>query len=77
MHLGVEGEPVDADAALQRKWSDAWAVNWDKRCLLILEFTRPNDRCKLSLSETLTHTSWHGTHPCETGWRGFFLDGRE
>ncbi len=50
MHLGGEGEPVDADAALRRKRSDAWAVkNWDKRCLLVLEFTRPNDRCELSL----------------------------
>ena len=49
-----EGEQADADAATQRKRPDAWAVSWDKRCLLILEFTRPNDRCELSLHDTDT-----------------------
>jgi ribonuclease HI len=52
MHLEGEGEQDDVDAATQRKRPDAWAVSWDKRCLLILEFTRPNDRCELSLQDT-------------------------
>ena len=52
--LEVEGEHDDADAATQRKRPDAWAVSWDKRVLLILEFTRPNDRCALSLHATDT-----------------------
>ena len=52
MHLDGEGDPADADAAFQRKRPDAWAVSWDKRSLLILEFTRPNDRCALSLQDT-------------------------
>ncbi len=43
MHLEDEGESVDDDAAFRRKRPDAWAVSWDKRYLLILEFTRPND----------------------------------
>ena len=53
-HLEGEGERNDSDAATQRKRPDAWAVSWDKRCLLILEFTRPNDRCELSLHDTDT-----------------------
>ena len=52
MHLEGEEEQAEADAATQRKRPDAWAVSWDKRCLLILEFTRPNDRCELSLHDT-------------------------
>jgi hypothetical protein len=52
VHLEGEGEYGDTDAATQRKRPDAWAVSWDKRCLLILEFTRPNDRCALSLHDT-------------------------
>jgi len=47
-----EGELADAEAGIQRKRPDAWAVNWDKRCVLILEFTRPNDRCADSLHST-------------------------
>ena len=46
MYLEGEGEPADADATFQRTRPDAWAVSWDKaekRSLLILEFTRPND----------------------------------
>ena len=54
IHLEGEGEQIDADAAIQRKRPDAWAVNWKERCLLILEFTRPNDRCELSLHDTDT-----------------------
>jgi ribonuclease HI len=54
IHLEGEGEQTDADAATQRKRPDAWAVSWDKRVLLILEFTRPNDRCALSLHDTDT-----------------------
>ena len=55
MHLDGEGDPADADAAFQRKRPDAWAVSWDKRSLLILEFTRPNDLCALSLQGTDTY----------------------
>ena len=54
VHLEGEGEQSDSDTATQRKRPDAWAVNWVKRCLLILEFTRPNDRCELSLHDTDT-----------------------
>ena len=52
--LHLEGEEVqtDADMEAHRKRPDAWAVSWDKRRLLILEFTRPNDRGELSLHET-------------------------
>jgi len=54
MHMEGEGEQSDADGATQRKRPDAWGVNWEKRCLLILEFSRPNDRCELSLHDTDT-----------------------
>jgi hypothetical protein len=54
VHLEGEGEQSEPDATTQRKRPDAWAVSWDKRCLLILEFTRPNDRCGLSLHDTDT-----------------------
>ena len=37
-----------------RKRPDAWAVHWGKRCLFILEFTRPNDRDTLALQDTDT-----------------------
>jgi hypothetical protein len=47
-----DGELADVEAGIQRKRPDAWAVNWDKRCVLILEFTRPNDRCADSLHST-------------------------
>ncbi len=52
--LHLEGEEVqaDADMAAQRKRPDAWAVSWEKRRLLIQEFTRPNDRGELSIHET-------------------------
>jgi hypothetical protein len=33
-------------------FTHAWAVSWGGRCLLIMEFTRPNDRGELSLHET-------------------------
>ena len=74
MHLEDEGVPADADAAFQRKRPDAWAVSWDnlKLSILILEFTRPNDRVP-SPSKTLAHTRFPY---CGTGWRGFFLDVR-
>jgi len=52
----LEGEeapaPDDTDAATLRKRPDAWAVSWKQRHLLIMEFTRPNDRCALSLQDT-------------------------
>jgi hypothetical protein len=43
---------ADTYIAAQRKRPDAWAVSWEKLRLLILEFTRPNDRGELSLHET-------------------------
>ncbi len=54
LHLELEGEEVqaDADMAAQRKRPGAWAISCKKRRLLILEFTRPNDRSELSLHET-------------------------
>jgi hypothetical protein len=52
--LHLEGEEVqaDVDRAAYRKRPDAWAVSWENRRLLILEFTRPNDKGELSLRET-------------------------
>ena len=47
-----DDELADVEAGLQRKRPDAWAVSWDKRCVLILEFTRPNDWCADSLHST-------------------------
>ncbi len=49
--LHLEGEEVqaDADMAARQKRPDAWAVSWEKRRLLILEFTLANDRGELSL----------------------------
>ena len=55
VHLEGEDQKTDIDAATQRKRPDAWAVSWDKKCLLILEFTRPNDRCALALQNTDTY----------------------
>jgi hypothetical protein len=46
--LEGEEEQADADMTTQQKRQDTWAVNWDKG-LLILKFTRPNNRCKLYL----------------------------
>ena len=53
-HLEGEGEQAETDAATQLKRPEAWAVSWDKLCLLILEFTRQNTRCELSLHDTDT-----------------------
>ena len=68
MDLHLEGEEVqaDADMAAHRKRQDAWAVSWENRRLLILEFTRPYDRGDLSLlgSATLTSTRRPGTGHC-------------
>jgi ribonuclease HI len=47
-----DDELADVEAGLQRKRPDAWAVSWDKRCVLILEFTRPNDWGADSLHST-------------------------
>jgi hypothetical protein len=47
-----EGEDMDTDVMIQRKRQDAWAIHWGKRCLYILEFTRPNDRDALALQDT-------------------------
>jgi hypothetical protein len=60
VHLEGEDEQTDIDASTQRKRPDAWAVSWTKKCLLILEFTRPNDRCALTLQNTDTYkTEWY------------------
>jgi hypothetical protein len=52
VHLEGEDMQTDIDAATQRKRPDAWAISWDKKCLLILEFTRPNDRLALQNTDT-------------------------
>jgi hypothetical protein len=52
--MTLEGEEEQVDTDTQRKKPDAWVVSWDKRHLFILEFTRPNDRCELSLHGTTT-----------------------
>ena len=48
----LEVQEEDTEGIIQRKRPDAWAVSWGGRCLLIMEFTRPNDRGELSLHET-------------------------
>jgi hypothetical protein len=76
MTLEGEEEPEQADTDTQRKRPDAWAVSCDERRLLILEFTRPNDRCEEYLFMTRTrsrrpalsgvgggHTDVHCLHP--------------
>jgi hypothetical protein len=52
MQLDGEGEHTDTHAVGQRKRLDAWAVHWDKQCLLTLEFTRRNDKDALALHDT-------------------------
>ena len=52
VQLDGEGEHADADVVTLRKRPDAWAVHWGKRCLFILEFTRPNNRDTLALHDT-------------------------
>ncbi len=42
MQLEVQEE--DSDGVIQHKQPDAWAVNWEEQNLLIMEFTRLNDR---------------------------------
>jgi hypothetical protein len=37
---------------LQEKTPDAWEGSWEKLHLLILEFTRPNDKGELSIHGT-------------------------
>ncbi len=48
----LEVQEGDTEGGLQCKQPDAWAVNWEGRNLVIMEFTRPNDRCERSLHET-------------------------
>ena len=43
IHLGAL-HGVGGQWRIQRKRPDAWAVNWEERRLLIMEFTRPNYR---------------------------------
>jgi hypothetical protein len=50
----LESHEEDTEGAIQRKRPDAWAVNWEERNFLNMEFTRPNDRGELSLHETDT-----------------------
>jgi hypothetical protein len=52
--LKNEGRPVDDHKTLQRTRPDAWAVSWDKRCLLICEFTKPNGKSAPSPQDTAT-----------------------
>ncbi len=52
--MQLEVQERDTDGGIQRKLPDAWAVNWEERNLLIMEFTRPNDRGERSLHETDT-----------------------
>ncbi len=52
LKLDGEGEDMDTDAMIQRKRPDAWAIHWGKRCLFVLELTRPNDRDALALQNT-------------------------
>ena len=74
VHLEGEDQQTDIDAATQRKRPDAWAVSWDKKCLLILEFMRPNDRCALAHQNTDTYKTEQYTPlrnrltECLPGW---------
>ena len=47
---GEDGEGRAED--IQRKRPDAWAINWSRRRLVILEFSRPNDQGVDALSST-------------------------
>ena len=40
----LEVQEEDTEGRIQQKRPDAWAVNWEERRLLIMEFTRPNYR---------------------------------
>jgi len=42
----------EGDGPLRRKRPDAWAVKWGARKVLILEYTRPNDRAEDALQVT-------------------------
>jgi hypothetical protein len=54
VRLEMQEEDTVTEGVIQRKRPDAWAVNWDERNLLIMEFTRPNDKGEVSLHETDT-----------------------
>ncbi len=75
LQLDGEGEDMVTGAMTQLKQPDSWAVHWGKRCLLILEFTRPNHRDVLALQDT------DSLKPPDTphygiGWRCSFLPGK-
>ncbi len=60
LHLEGEEAHADADMTAQRKRPDTLKVSWGKQRLLIFEFTRPNDRCELSLHNTdLYKAAWY------------------
>ena len=52
--IQLEVQEEDTDEIIQRKRPDAFAISWEELCLLIIEFTRPNDRGELFLHETDT-----------------------
>ena len=52
--MQLEVQEGGTEGGIQRKLPDPWAVNWEERTLVIMEFTRPNDRCERSLHETDT-----------------------
>ena len=47
--MGGAGEESES---LRRKRQDAWGINWGARKILILEYTRPNDRAAGALQTT-------------------------
>ena len=51
----LEVQEEDTEGRIHRKRPDAWALNWEKRRLLIMEFMRPNDRWGNCLSTRQTH----------------------
>ena len=49
LYLESADRIAGGDTSIQGKHPDAWAGRWDKHRLLILGFTRPNDRGEDSL----------------------------
>ena len=51
-HLEADTDEPGPVGSLMRKRPDAWAIQWSKQLLVILEFTRPSDRQPDALLKT-------------------------
>ncbi len=50
----LEVQEGDTEWGIKHKLPDTWVVNWEEQNLLIMEFTRPNDRGELFFHKTDT-----------------------